>query len=154
MASEQGLVRLWKTKHIPEVLKSYLAKKDLTACRLVSRELAVYIAPILFADIEVRFRSSTFNRPSRMAALERIGGHIQAMTFKISHDRETFLPPILDPIMGTEQTFIYTPQRRQHSGSRQMTELLVKQYPPLFHASTNIPSFVQALTMMSGLQHL
>ncbi|KAJ5781878.1 uncharacterized protein N7518_010361 [Penicillium psychrosexuale] len=159
MASEQGLVRLWKTKHIQEVLKSYLAKKDLTACRLVSRELAVYIAPILFADIEVRFRSSTFNRPSRMAALERIGGHIQAMTFKISHNRETFLPPILDPIMGTEQTFIYTPQRCQHSGSlrygsRQMTELLVKQYPPLFHASTNIPSFVQALTMMSGLQHL
>ncbi|KAJ5203482.1 hypothetical protein N7449_005561 [Penicillium cf. viridicatum] len=35
-----------------------------------------------------------------------------------------------------------------------MTELLVKQYPPVFHASTNIPSFVQALTMMSGLQHL
>lgn len=62
--------------------------------------------------------------------------------------------------MGTEQKFIYTPQRCQlgsnspRYGSRKMPELLVKQYPPLFHAATNIPSFVQALTMMSGLQHL
>ncbi|KGO48048.1 hypothetical protein PEX1_023920 [Penicillium expansum] len=62
--------------------------------------------------------------------------------------------------MGTEQTFIYIPQRCQPVGtspkysSWQMTELLVKQYPPLFHESTNIPSFVQGLTMMSGLQHL
>ena len=78
------------------------ANNDLTACRLVCSELAINIALILFADIEVRFRSSTFNRPSRMAALERIGRHIQAMTFKISHDRETFLPPILNPITETE----------------------------------------------------
>jgi hypothetical protein len=152
MASEQRLVRLWKMKRIQQVLTSHLASKDLISCRPVCRRLAVYIAPILFADIEVRFRSSTFDKPSRMAALERIGVHIQAMTFKISHDRETFLPPILDPITGTEQTFIYTPRRCQlggsspRYGSRQMTELLVKQYPPLFHASTNIPSFVQALT--------
>ncbi|CAG8216564.1 unnamed protein product [Penicillium nalgiovense] len=160
MASEQRLVRLWKTKRIQQVLSSHLASKDLISCRLVCRRLAVYLAPILFAYIEVRFRSSTFDKPSRMAALERIGVHIQAMTFKISHDKETFLPPILDPVMGTEESFIYTPQRCQlggsssRHGSRQMTELLVKQYPPLFHASTNVPSFVQALTMMSGLQHL
>ncbi|KAJ5374552.1 hypothetical protein N7517_006558 [Penicillium concentricum] len=160
MASEQGLVRPWKTKRVQQVLTSYLANKDLTACRLVCRKFDVYLAPIFFADIEVRFRSSTFNRPSRMAALKRIGGHVRAMTFKISHDKETLLPPILDPIMGTEQIFIYKPQRCQlgssspRYGSRQMTELLVKKYPPLFHASTNIPSFVQALTMMSGLQHL
>ncbi|OQE05452.1 hypothetical protein PENVUL_c024G01974 [Penicillium vulpinum] len=156
MALEPGLIRLWKTKRVQQVLTSHLAKNDLTACRLVCRKFAIYLAPILFADIEVNFRSSNFNRPSRMAALERIGGHVQAMTFKISHGRETFLPPILDPTMGTEQTFIYKPQRCQRGGSdhrygsRQMTELLVKQYPPLFHASTNIPSFVQALNMMSG----
>ncbi|KXG53239.1 uncharacterized protein PGRI_002890 [Penicillium griseofulvum] len=160
MASEQGLARLWKTKRVQQDLARYLRNKDLTACRLVCRKFAVYLAPILFADIEVRFRSSTFNRPSRMAALERIGGHIKAMTFKIPHDRETFLPPILDPIMGTEQSFIYKPQRCQlgdsgsRYGNRRMTELLVKQYPPLFHASTDIPSFVQALTMMDGLQHM
>ncbi|KAJ5203483.1 hypothetical protein N7449_005562 [Penicillium cf. viridicatum] len=111
MASEQGLARPWKTKRIQQILTSHLENQDMTTCRLVRRKFAVYLAPILFADIEVRFRTSTFSRPSRMAALGRIGGHVQAMTFKISHDKETFLPPILDPIMGTEQTFIYTPQR-------------------------------------------
>lgn len=161
MTSEQGLARLWKTKCIQQILASHLESEDLTAYRLVCRKFAVYLAPIIFADIEICFRSSTFNRPSRMAALERIGGgHVQAMTYKISYNRKTFLPPILDPIMGTEQKFIYTPQRCQlgsnspRYGSRKMAELLVKQYPPLFHAATNIPSFVQALTMMSGLQHL
>ncbi|KAJ5941890.1 hypothetical protein N7516_002058 [Penicillium verrucosum] len=68
------------------------------------------------------------------------------MTFKISHDKGTFLPPTLDAIMGTEQTFIYTLQlcQRPIYGSRKMTEQLVKQYPPVFHA----------LAMMNGLQHL
>lgn len=95
-----------------------------------------------------------------MIALERIGRHVQAMTFNIPHDKETFLPPILDPIMGTEQTFIYTPRRYPSSNnspkymSRHMTDLLFKQYSRLFHAATNILSFVQALTTMSNLQHL
>ncbi|KAF4762632.1 hypothetical protein HAV15_006721 [Penicillium sp. str.  len=142
MASEQGLARLWKTKRVQQILTSYLANKDPTACRLS-----------VFAPAP-----STGHR--EWPLWSALGGHVQAMTFKISHDKETFLPPILNPIMGTEQTFIYTPQRCQlgssipRYGSRKMTELLVKQYPPLFHASTNIPSFVQALTMMSGLQHL
>ncbi|KAJ5169887.1 uncharacterized protein N7500_002670 [Penicillium coprophilum] len=76
MASEQGLVRLWKTKRIQQALTSHLVNHDLTACPLVCRKFAVYIAPILFADIEIRFGSSTFNGSSRMAALERIGGHV------------------------------------------------------------------------------
>ncbi|KAJ5505313.1 hypothetical protein N7453_004270 [Penicillium expansum] len=107
MAPEQGLIRLWKTKRIQQVLTSHLANKDLIACRLVCRKFAVYLAPILFVDVDVRFRRSTFNRPSRMAALERIGGLVQAMTFKISHDRETFLPPILDPINHGDRTNLH-----------------------------------------------
>ncbi|KAJ5597325.1 hypothetical protein N7537_007409, partial [Penicillium hordei] len=142
-----------KTKRIQRILTSYLENEDLIACRLVCRKFAVYLVPILFVDIDVRFRTSTFNRPSRMAALEHIDGHVQAMTFNISHDKETFLPPILDLIMGKEQTFIYTPQRCQ-LGSSNPRQPAVKQYPPVFHTSTNIPSFVQALTMMSGIQHL
>jgi hypothetical protein len=157
---EQRLAQLWNTKPVREVIASNLAKKDLAACRLVCCKFGAYFAPLLFADIEVRFRSSTFNRPSRMAALEHIGRHVQAMTFKLPHDKETFLPPILDPITGTEQTFIYRPKWCQLSSkkpqydSRQMADLLVKQYPPLFHASTNVASFVQAMKMMTGLRHL
>lgn len=35
-----------------------------------------------------------------------------------------------------------------------MTDLLVKQYPPLFHAATDIPSFVRVLSSMKNLRHL
>lgn len=160
MDSEHGQARLWRTNRIQSILMSHLAKHDLAACRLVCRTFAVYLAPLLFGDIEIRFRSSTFSRPSRMAALKRIGMHIKAMTFKIPHDKETFLPPILDPTMGTEHTFIYTPRWSQTEtqslkyGSREMTGLLVKQYPPLFHASTDIASFTRAFGLVGGLQHL
>ena len=35
-----------------------------------------------------------------------------------------------------------------------MTELLIQQYPPLFHAATNIPSFERALSALPFLSHL
>lgn len=60
---------------------------------------------------------------------------------------------------------MYTPQAHasQSAGSRlsipkygtwEMTDLLTKQYPPLFHAATNISSFVRALSAMPSLSHL
>ncbi|EKV07012.1 hypothetical protein PDIG_75260 [Penicillium digitatum PHI26] len=61
MASEQGLARLWKTKLVHQVLTSHLANKDHVTYRLVCRKLAVYIAPIPFTDLKVRFRSSTLD---------------------------------------------------------------------------------------------
>ncbi|GLI75806.1 hypothetical protein PoHVEF18_004072 [Penicillium ochrochloron] len=35
-----------------------------------------------------------------------------------------------------------------------MTDLLLKQYPPLFHAATDVPSFVRVLSLMKNLRHL
>jgi hypothetical protein len=35
-----------------------------------------------------------------------------------------------------------------------LTELLVQQYGPLFHAATNVPAFIRAFTAMSRLKHL
>ncbi|KAJ5593898.1 uncharacterized protein N7459_000106 [Penicillium hispanicum] len=82
------------------------------------------------------------------------------MSFKLPHTADTFLPPIIDLVTGTEQTFAYMPQCHQGSlrgskyGSPKMTDLLIKQYPPLFHAATDIPSFVRAMSLMKNLRHL
>jgi hypothetical protein len=35
-----------------------------------------------------------------------------------------------------------------------MTDLLIKQYPPLFHAATNVPAFVSAFSELFNLNHL
>lgn len=84
----------------------------------------------------------------------------------MSHSAETFLAPLLDPFTGEEQVFVYEPYLGLHRpsssgsqsaskyGSWEMNDLLVKQYSPLFHAATNIPSFVRAFTAMPALKSL
>jgi hypothetical protein len=81
------------------------------------------------------------------------------------HSPETFLPPIVDPMTGEEKKFNYEPQvqnpqngpakdKAPKYGSWEMQDLLVKQYPPLFHAATNVPAFVSAFSELINLTHL
>lgn len=165
MSPSNPFLRFWWTDLARDAVLEYASKEDLLSLRLVCRDFSTRTAPFLFSDVHIQFRSSTFTRPARMAALERIGSYIKTLTFSIPHSPETFLPPLLDPLTGEEQTFVYTPQVYPPDspslrlsipkyGSWEMTDLLVKQYPPLFHAATNIPSFVRALSSMSSLSHL
>ncbi|KAJ5087009.1 hypothetical protein NUU61_008316 [Penicillium alfredii] len=132
MAPDIAQARLWKTPSTRKILSQSISNRDLATCRLVCRKLAVLLAPLLFADITIHFCSSTLPGPSRMAFLERIGRHIEAMAFKIPHSAVTFLPPILDPVTVAPQTFIYRPRHPDayHSspkyGSQEMTGWLVK----------------------------
>ncbi|EEP80532.1 predicted protein [Uncinocarpus reesii 1704] len=165
MFTQPSFIDLFLERGIRDTLLAHSAKEDILSLRLVCQELSIQTASTLFRDVEIEFRSSTFTRPARMAALERIGGFIDTLTFRLPHLAETFLPPLLDPFTGEEQIFVYTPQihASQWSGSRlsipkygswEMTDLLTKQYPPLFHAATNIPSFVRAFTAMPSISHL
>ncbi|MCJ1272993.1 hypothetical protein MMC21_000782 [Puttea exsequens] len=81
------------------------------------------------------------------------------------HGPETFLPPLLDPETGEEAAFLYEPYLQSARdpntrlsiptyGSWEITDLLVKQYPPLFHAAANVPSFMRAMATMPNLEHL
>lgn len=155
-----ALVHLWKTQASLAKLVRYLTQDDLKVCRLACRDLAVILAPLLFADTTIVFRSGTLTRPSRLAVLGRIGTHIHTLTFKMSHTPETFLPPVINSTTGKEQNFVYMPPSREMApkipryGTWEMTDLLVKQYPPLFHAATDVHAFVRALSSMPNLQHL
>ncbi|KAK2757616.1 hypothetical protein FQN54_004585 [Arachnomyces sp. PD_36] len=165
MSPGASFLQFWWTDLVRDAFLGYASKEDLISLRLVCHDFSIRTAPLLFSDVNIQFRSSTFTRPARMAALERIGTYIKTLTFSISHSPETFLPPLLDPATGEEQTFVYTPQVYPPDspslrlsvpkyGSWEMTDLLVKQYPPLFHAATNIPSFIRALSTMPSLSHL
>lgn len=82
------------------------------------------------------------------------------------HSNATFLPPLLNPITGQEINFLYTPHtsiaphderpsnRRPKYGCPELGEILTQQYPPLFHAATNIPAFIKALSHLPNLRHL
>ncbi|KAL1960182.1 hypothetical protein VTO42DRAFT_8725 [Malbranchea cinnamomea] len=164
--SAPPFIQFWCTDRTREAFLARLPRDDLRSLRLACRDFSVKAAPFLFSDLHVEFRSSTFTRPARMAALERIGRHVKTLTVRIPHSPDTFLPPLLDPVTGEEQTFVYTPQVHalQTAGSRssvvpkygtwEMTDLLTRQYPPLFHAATHVPSFIRAFRAMPALHHL
>ena len=156
---------IWWIDDIRDKILGAVSKPDLAACRLVSQDFSEQAAPLLFRHISVDFRSHTFTKPARLGALQRIGHHVRTFSFSMRHGPDTFLPPLLDPRTGEEVDFIYEPHCQVGRGSAdrlsmpaygswEMTDLLVKQYPPLFHAAANVPSFIRAFMAMPALEHL
>ena len=165
MSTGSAFLQFWWTEKTRNTFLSYVPKDELARFRLACHDFSVRAAPLLFEDLEITFRASIFTKPARMAALDRIGHHVQSLTFTMPHSPETFLPPLLNPITGEEETFIYEPyvQSLKDSASRlsvptygswEMTDLLVKQYSPLFHAAANVPSFIRAFSAIPSLKHL
>ena len=156
-----AFLQFWLTDRARDTFLSYVPKDDLPTFRLACHDFGVRAAPLLFKELSITFRASTFSKPGRMAALDRIGHHVDTLTFNMPHGPESFLPPLLDRMTGEEQTFIYEPHMEVTSrlsvpkyGSWEMTDLLVKQYPPLFHAAANVPSFTRAFSALKSLKHL
>ena len=90
---------------------------------------------------------------------------MKTLGLEMQHTHETFLAPLIDPSTGEEVPFFYEPwvQAPKDSNARlsvpkygtwEMTDLLVKQYNPIFHAATNIPSFIRAFSAICNLKHL
>lgn len=165
MSPGAAFLQFWRTDITRDCFLSCFSEEELESLRVVCHDFAARVAPHLFSTLHLTFRSTTFTRQTRVAALERIGHHVRTLHFDMPHTPETFLPPLLDPITGEEQIFVYSPQihpdRSSASrlslpkyGSWEMTDLLVKQYPPLFHAATNVPSFIRAFKPMISLRHL
>ncbi|KAK4697540.1 hypothetical protein P7C71_g552, partial [Lecanoromycetidae sp. Uapishka_2] len=165
MHAQSAFLQFWWTDKTRDTFLSCLPKDDLASLRLACHDFGARAAPILFEEISVTFRTSVFTKPTRMAALGRMGHHVKTLHFTIPHGPETFLPPLLDPITGEETTFIYEPyilsSRDPTSrlsiptyGSWEITDMLVKQYQPLFHAAANVPSFIRAFSAIPNLKHL
>jgi hypothetical protein len=146
-------------------LFEHLEREDLANLRLICRNFSTRATPPVFKSITTSFGVSTFTKPSRVKALSRIGHHIKTFTFHMPHSPDTFLPPIMDPMTEQKRVFNYEPQlqdinsgpanrRALKYGTEEMQDLLVKQYPPLFHAATNVPAFVAVFSQLTNLTHL
>lgn len=155
------LLHLWRDNGIRSALLSHLDTASICTLRLTQFEFCELITPALFTRTRLTFTPSALIRPSRLEALARIGPHIEHLTFSMPHSEATFLPPLLNPMNGHEVNFLYTPHTtvtsvtsRPKYGSPELGDLLTQQYPPLFHAATNVPAFINALTQMPNLRHL
>ncbi|TVY49763.1 hypothetical protein LOCC1_G000631 [Lachnellula occidentalis] len=155
------LLHLWRDDGVRSALLSHMDTASICTLRLTQFEFCELTTPALFTRTRLTFTPSALIRPSRLEALSRIGPHIEHLTFSMPHSEATFLPPLLNPINGHEVNFLYTPHTtvtsvtsRPKYGSPELGDLLTQQYPPLFHAATNVPAFINALTQMPNLRHL
>lgn len=165
LTSSSTFLRFWLVDEIRNNLLNFLDMRSRLSLRLVCQDFSNRIAPAVFNDIHVEFGVSTFTKPARIAALERIGHHVKAFTLSIVRNHLTTLPPLVDPLTGEEISFSYNPATNStrtlkrsstHPSfdSWHISDLLIKQYPPLFHAATNAQSFVKAFSKMPNLHHV
>lgn len=159
LSDSSTFLKFWLTDRCRETLISSLPKRDLANLRLVCHDFSARAAPTLFQDLSITFKPNTFTRPARLAALDRLGYHVKHLTLKIPHTPETLLPPLIHPETGEELSFTYKPQTdagpsQAKYDDEDITELLAYQYPPLFHAATNVPAFIRGLSGFVNLTHL
>lgn len=162
MASESHpFYSLWAQGDIRERLFLHLSKSDICAVRLANSACCNLVTRRLFQRVHLTFTANTFTRPYRVEALARIGQHIEHLTFYLPHSETTFLPPLIHPSTGAEISYLYTPHTSMAStltrpkyGNSELGDILTQQYPPLFHAATNVPSFINAVKSIPNLRHL
>ncbi|CEJ82546.1 hypothetical protein VHEMI02605 [[Torrubiella] hemipterigena] len=160
-STAQLLVAALRSQNIQDHLFPHLSTADLCSLRRASSACCNLLTKPLFTRITVTFTASTFTKQSRLAALSRVGQHVEHLTFHFSHSDSTFLPPLVHPATGEEICFLYTPHTSMDSAltrpkyaNSELGDILTQQYPPLFHAATNVPSFIHAMTNMPNLRHL
>lgn len=157
----QAFYCLWQQERIREKLFDLLSKEDICHVRLANSACCNLVTKRLFLRTNLTFSSSTFTRQSRVQALSRIGHHIEHLTFYFPHSDATFLPPLIHPESGQEISFLYTPHTSMASvlsrpkfANTGLGEILTQQYPPLFHAASNVPSFINAMKHVPNMRHL
>lgn len=152
---------LWAQGDIRDRLFTHLSKSDICAVRLSNSACCNLVTRRLFQRVHLTFTPNSFTRPYRVEALARIGHHVEHLTFYMPHSEATFLPPLIHPATGAEISYLYTPHTSMAStltrpkyGNSELGDILTQQYPPLFHASTNVPSFINAVKNLPNLRHL
>lgn len=159
--ASSAFLRVWRNDGLRSVLLSHMDTESICALRLTASEYCELTTRALFTRTRLTFTPSALSRPSRLEALSRIGHHIEHLTFSMPHSSATFLPPLINPESGREVNFLYTPHtsaasvsQRPKYGSSELGDILTQQYPPLFHAATNVPAFINAMSHLPNLRHL
>ncbi|KND89693.1 hypothetical protein TOPH_05635 [Tolypocladium ophioglossoides CBS 100239] len=160
-SAEQLFVALLRSDRIAGCLAAHLPAASLCAVRAASSACCNLLTKRLFTRLHVTFTPTALTRPCRAAALARVGHHVEHLTFYMPHSDATFLPPLVHPLTGQEICFLYSPHTsvgsvltRPKYANTELGEMLTQQYPPLFHAATNVPSFINALRQLPNLRHL
>ncbi|KAF4125720.1 hypothetical protein GMORB2_0964 [Geosmithia morbida] len=159
--TEQQFTALMRSARFKDHLFPHLSTSDLCAMRSVSSAFCNLVTKDLFTRIHVSFSATTFTKQPRLDALSRVGHHVEHLTFHLPHTEATFLPPLIHPESGKEISFLYSPHTsmgsvltRRKYANPELGDILTQQYPPMFHAATNVPSFIAAFKCLPNLRHV
>ncbi|KAI1116285.1 hypothetical protein F5Y14DRAFT_440000 [Nemania sp. NC0429] len=160
-AGPQLFYCLWQNSRIRDNLFEVLSKEDICNVRLANSACCNLVTRRLFLRTHLTFTPHSFTRQTKIQALSRIGHYIEHLTFYLPHSNATFLPPLIHPQTGREISFLYTPHtsmgsvlERPKFANEGLGEILTSQYPPLFHAASNVPSFINAMKHLVNIRHL
>jgi hypothetical protein len=159
LCSTPSFLEFWNLEACRGGLFHHLTRPDLSALRLVCHGISERVTDQAFTSVDITLRARTFSKPARLAALQRIGHHVKELTFHLPRNMDTRLPPLIDPYSGEQREFVWKPSaatstKQSRYGDTDIAELLIRQYPPLFHAATNVQSFISAMSSLTNLQHL
>ena len=160
LCDSSTFLKFWLDDKCRDCFLSYVAPTDLASLRLTCHDFSVRAAPTLFNELSITFKASTFTKPARLAALDRLGFYVKSLKFNLPHSSSTVLPPLVDAESGSELSFSYTPHLQTSTaacpkyGDLGTTEILTRQWPALFHAATNVPAFVRAFSSFVNLASL
>ncbi|RDA93654.1 hypothetical protein CP533_4862 [Ophiocordyceps camponoti-saundersi (nom. inval.)] len=146
-------------------LLSHLPPSSAQALRLTNKHLNSILTASLFHRLNLTFTPTKLTRPGKLEALSRIGPHVKHLVFHLDHSSppaaETTLPPLVDEASGKVLGFVYAPHTsladaaaRPRWADGRLGLALTTQYPPLFHAATNVVSFIRAFSSLPNLRHL
>ncbi|RCI08973.1 hypothetical protein L249_5036 [Ophiocordyceps polyrhachis-furcata BCC 54312] len=143
---------------------SHLPPPSAQTLRLTDSHLSSVLTTDVFHRLNLTFTPTKLTRPGRLEALSRIGPHVHHLIFHLDHSSpaaETALPPLVDEATGNVLGFVYAPHTsladaaaRPRWADDRLGVALTTQYPPLFHAATNVVSFIRALSSLPNLRHL
>lgn len=160
-STEQLFTQLLRSDRFKDHLFPYLTPTEQCAIRSTSTANCNLVTKRIFTRVHLTFSANSFTKQSRLNALARIGHHIEHLTFYLAHNEATFLPPLIHPQSGNEISFLYTPHTSMGSvltrpkyANTELGDILTQQYPPLFHAATNVPSFITAFKALIKMRHL
>lgn len=159
--TEQLFTTLLRSDRFTDHLFPYLTPAEQCAIRSTSTANCNLVTKRIFTRVHLTFSANSFTKQSRLNALARIGHHVEHLTFYLPHTEATFLPPLIHPQSGNEISFLYTPHTSMGSvltrpkyANTELGDILTQQYPPLFHAATNVPSFITAFKALTKMRHL
>lgn len=161
----QAFVKVWFDSKLRNKILSHFPNperrnKNFASLRVLCKDLSVRIGTFLFRRSAYTFHGSLFT-VARLKGLTSLGKVIETLNLTIPHTDATFLKPVInhagEEVKWTwdpEQYLASPPRAPKYGNDEVLSDLLVRQHEPIFHAACKVDRFIQFFSCLPNLKHL